>query len=419
VKLAGLLRQDFRRSRRAFVLSAISIAVGIASLAFFLSLGGGVRAVAEKVFPVGQLEVQPSSSSGLLGLGGPAPLTDEIVDKLKARPEVKAAYRRMRLAFPARAFGGHEIIGHDIHAELIAEGLDPAAVEDPKFAVDDESRPVPAVLSPFLLEIYNGAIAPSHHLPHIGSFLASRFRGFVFGAELGVSFFGGPPPSVPPETKLMTLVGIAPHAARLALTLPLEVVRRWNVKFAGAQAGQRYSSVLLELKEGADVARLAAAVRELGFTVDDAGAERVGILLSLLTLLFALVSFAVIAVAAIDIAHGFYRAVAERKREIGVLRAVGASAADVQRLFLVEAAIVGAAGGALGLVVARLGALAVDAAARKLLPDFPFRPDSWFAFDWRIAAIALLCAVVACTTGALFPARAAAKMDPAEALTTT
>jgi ABC-type antimicrobial peptide transport system permease subunit len=135
--------------------------------------------------------------------------------------------------------------------------------------------------------------------------------------------------------------------------------------------------------------------------------------------LFALVSFAVIAVAALDIAHGFYRAVAERKREIGVLRAVGASAADVQRLFLAEAALVGLAGGALGLLVARLGALAVDGSARRLLPDFPFRPESWFAFDWRIAAIALLCAVLACMAGALLPARAASKMDPAEALTTT
>lgn len=422
MKLNGLLRQDFRRGRRAFVLSAISIAVGIASLAFFLALSGGVRAVAEKVFPAGQLEVQPQSSTGLLGgtlLGGPAPLTDEIVARLRARPEVKRAFRRMRLAFPARAFGGHEILGRDIHAELIAEGLDSAAVDDPQFAGDDDSKPVPAVLSPFLLEIYNGAIAPSHHLPRIGSFLASRFRGFTFGAELGVSFFGGPPPPVPPETRQLTLVGIAPRAARLAVTLPLEIVRRWNVKYAGAQAGQHYSSVLLELADGADVARLVAFVRELGFTVDDAGAERVGILLSLLTLLFALVSFAVIAVAALDIAHGFYRAVAERKREIGVLRAVGASGADVQRLFVTEAAIVGAAGGALGLVVARLGALAVDAAARRLLPDFPFRPESWFSFDWRIAAIALLCAVVACTAGALFPARAAAKMDPAEALTTT
>ena len=33
---------------------------------------------------------------------------------------------------------------------------------------------IPAVISPFLVEMYNGAIAPSHGLPRLGGFLASR-----------------------------------------------------------------------------------------------------------------------------------------------------------------------------------------------------------------------------------------------------
>lgn len=429
--LGRLVRQNVARGRRAFVLSVFGITVGIASLTFFLALSSGVRRVVRRVFPAGQLEVVPSASTlgaggalSVFNLGGPKPLTDEAVDELKKEEGVRAAYRRMRLAFPARAYGGAQLLGRDIHAELVAEGVDSEAMADeslgPRPFADvppDCSQPIPAVLSPFLLELYNGAIAPSHGLPKVGRLLAGRFRGFTFTAELGQSFFGtrGAARSEPRACPIM-LVGIASHAAQLAVTLPLSVVRAWNTEYAGEAAGRELSSVTLELSDEADVARIAARVRELGYTVSDSGAERVGVALTLLTLLFALVSIAIVAVAAVNIAHSFFRAVAERKREIGVLRALGASAGDVQRILLAEAAAIGLCGGVVGLLVARLCALAVDAASARFVPDFPFKPDSYFAFDWPIILGAISCAVIACMAGALLPARAAARLDPSEAL---
>jgi ABC-type antimicrobial peptide transport system permease subunit len=73
-------------------------------------------------------------------------------------------------------------------------------------------------------------------------------------------------------------------------------------------------------------------------------------------------------------------------------------------------------GGILGVILARLAALAVDVASRKWVPDFPFKPDSYFSFDVTILAGALGCAVLACVLGAFFPAQAAARLDPSEAL---
>jgi ABC-type antimicrobial peptide transport system permease subunit len=75
-------------------------------------------------------------------------------------------------------------------------------------------------------------------------------------------------------------------------------------------------------------------------------------------------------------------------------------------------------GGAVGLAVARAGAFAVDLVARRVLPDFPFRPASYFSFEWPIVLGALACAVGAAALGAWFPARRAARLDPSEALTT-
>ena len=449
--MIGLIWQNLRRTRRAFFLSVFGIAVGISSLAFFLALAVGVRhSILDKVFPVDQLEVIPSAGEGALSIfstvSGPKPLDDDAVAALRARPEVKTAYRRLKLSFPARAWGGHELFGRDVYAELIAEGIDAAALNAEKVSpekftdelgsekacqgVDSDcpsgeycradtfrcERPVPAVMSPFMLEIYNGAIAPSHGLPKIGSFLASRFRGFTFNIELGRSMVMGKPVAAAPRVRRLMLVGISPRGSQMALTVPLGYIQKWNGDFSGAAAAKNYSSILLELRPRADVTRLTAAVRAQGFAVADNGAEKAGLALTFLTLLFALVSAAIVGVAAVNIAHSFFRQVAERRREIGVLRAVGASARDIRRMILGEAAAIGLCGGIVGLIFARLAALAIDLASKKWVPDFPFKPESYFDFDLTILACALLCAILACVGGALFPARAAAKLDPSEAL---
>jgi hypothetical protein len=450
--LVALVRQNLARGRRAFVLSVFGISVGIASLTFFLALSAGVRhVVLGQVFPIGQLEVVPQKSTlggGPIGLfsalgGGPKPLDDAAARALAARPEVRAAYRRAKLAFPARAWGGQEILGKNFYTELIAEGVDATAMTGealgPEPFADDLGThkacasdgdciageycpwdthacepPLPAVISPFLVELYNGTIATQTGLPKIGKFLAGRLRGIVFNVELGRSFIGSARTGVAPHQRRVMLVGISPHAAELALTLPLGSVQKWNAQYAGGAPS--LSSIALELREGADVTRLTAAIRAMGYDVADSGAERAGLAITLVTLLFALVSFAMVSVAAINIAHSFFRAAAERRRELGVMRAVGASARDVRSIVLAEASAIGLLGGVAGVMVARVLAFAIDAASRRFVPDFPFKPESYFAFDWILIAGALACSVAACILGAYLPARAAARLEPTEAL---
>ncbi len=450
--LVALVRQNLSRSRRSFALSVFGISVGIASLTFFLALSAGVRhVVLGQVFPVGQIEVVPSKSSleGPLGmfssLSGPKPLTEEAARALAARPEVRAAHRRAKLAFPARAWGGAEILGKNFYTELVAEGVDPHAMAGESLGpeafadqlgshapcnADADCKapgeycpwdthacepPVPAVISPFIVELYNSTLAAQTGLPKVGKFLAGRLRGIVFNIELGRSFIGASKSGVAPHQRKVMLVGISPHAAQLALTLPLGYVQAWNAQYA--PGAPPLSSLVLEAKDGADVTSLTAAIRAAGYDIADSGAERAGLAITLVTLLFALVSFAMVSIAAINIAHSFFRTVAERRRELGVMRSVGASSRDVRTLVLAEAACIGLCGGVVGVVVARALALAIDAASERWVPDFPFKPDSYFAFGWMLLAGALGCSILACMLGAFWPARAAARLEPTEALT--
>jgi len=125
-----------------------------------------------------------------------------------------------------------------------------------------------------------------------------------------------------------------------------------------------------------------------------------------------LIRVVVAIVVVLGIASVLVVSVVQKRREIGILRAMGATRGQVLRLFLLQGAIVAAAGSVAGLLLARamifLFMLFVHGSDGR--PLFPI------ALDWRTAAevgvLALACGVMA----ALAPARRAAAMDPAQAI---
>jgi putative ABC transport system permease protein len=129
-------------------------------------------------------------------------------------------------------------------------------------------------------------------------------------------------------------------------------------------------------------------------------------LLRALTLGVAGIAAISLAVAGILVMNVMLVAVTQRTAEIGLLMALGATAAAIRRLFLAEAALLSLSGALAGLGLGYAGAAAI----RQFYPAFPAEPPNWAVLAGVLTAL---------VTGLLFgvlPARRAAALDPVAAL---
>jgi putative ABC transport system permease protein len=97
--------------------------------------------------------------------------------------------------------------------------------------------------------------------------------------------------------------------------------------------------------------------------------------------------------------------VTERTREIGIRRAIGALAREVQMQFLVEAVVLSSLGGLLGILLATIASLGLAS-----LMQVPY------VFDLQTNLLSFLFSAVIGVIFGYFPARRAARLDPIEAL---
>jgi len=129
-------------------------------------------------------------------------------------------------------------------------------------------------------------------------------------------------------------------------------------------------------------------------------------ILAILTAALAGIATISLGVAGIGIMNVMLVSVSERTREIGLLKALGATGRQILSVFLIEAALISTAGGLLGVLAGLGGALLI----RHFLPEFPAQPPVW-----AVAAAVGVSISVGILFGGL-PARRASRLDPVEAL---
>ncbi len=554
-----LIVSNLRASRVRALLAMVGIVVGTALLTFFLGLGQGLRErVLNRIFPANQLEIEPRAVQ-LFGVEqqlGQSPLDDARVAQVGRLSGVVRAFGKQKSTFPARLWGGKELLGYNLFTEAFFDGMpvpmlrselaefedvpskiaSAGRVPEPRCDVDldcqpgsvcrdatcsvivwadrfrDDVRlvlpcasddecaatarctdgrcvsagvteaqrcllpapagtgrdmdfaqefgvlavrcgpgqvgsagwcaapgtcpaseycaadnpdtalgwceePLPAVINPLLLEVFNSDMARSLGAAPIGS-LAVLY-GVRLHVALGDSFFTQDAARTRQQYKQAQIVGFSRKAPELGLALPLTVVRHFNARFKGPKAAQTYDAVLLETADNEAVPRVVTAAESLGFSLSrkSRAARTFGTVVFVTSLALVLLAAVVLLVSAIQIAQTFAMLVYERRREIAVLRALGAARSDVMNLVLGEAAVIGVLGGGFGAALAFLGAWSVDTAAHALLHHVPLLPpEGFFVFAWWAVPLSVAVALVCCVVGALGPARGAARLDPARVL---
>ncbi|RME19178.1 MAG: hypothetical protein D6806_18765, partial [Deltaproteobacteria bacterium] len=339
--LFGLVRQNLYRNRRNLALASVGIVVGIGMLVFFVALGHGIyRAVEQRILPGESNRFQVVPRTAQFGTVGPGRvLDDRAVEDLRRITGVKAVYPRMKFSFLAtcsldgrrlaertielirRVPGVTESMVRAIRSirmwlEIMGEGIDPRLVAKDavagEFADPGPGKPIPVMISKEMVEIYNASFAPARGLPRISEQVLQFLPHFPL--TLNDSFIRRDAAG-PKLHTYMKIVGISHWAMMAGITVPLEVARRLNRQFAGELAAQRYTGAVVEVASPRLLAAVQQRVRDMGFDIDlgrQRMAERVGMLIALVTLGFGLVSLVMVALAAVSIAHTFFMVISER-----------------------------------------------------------------------------------------------------------
>jgi putative ABC transport system permease protein len=123
-----------------------------------------------------------------------------------------------------------------------------------------------------------------------------------------------------------------------------------------------------------------------------------------------------LAVASIGIVNTLVMAILERRREIGIMKAIGASDADIRGLFFAEAGAMGLVGGAFGVTLGWVIGRLINFGTNIYLTRQHFPPAQVWSLPLWLVLSALAFSLVVSLLSGLYPASRAARLDPVQAL---
>jgi putative ABC transport system permease protein len=106
----------------------------------------------------------------------------------------------------------------------------------------------------------------------------------------------------------------------------------------------------------------------------------------------------------------------ERTREIGIMKAIGASNSDVRRIFLIEASAIGLLGGLLGIALGWLVGQTINFGANIYIRSQGGNAGTLFSLPWWLVSSAIGFSIVVSLIAGSYPAARAAKLDHIQAL---
>ena len=437
--LFRLIFGNLSRRKGRVALTAIGVVIGTAAVVILVSLAIGLqKSATDSLYGIGdltQIDVMPAYGGGMGGGGGgpfiaqssgvsgqldqPVLLTNSALDQLRAIPGVKVVIPRDYLN-----------AGVVIRYQHLEGGMNIIGV-----ATDD--------LSNLGLGTSQGVTALSKGSIVIGAMTPNNF----YDPHLRPGQDPPPPPDLMDQqvqfvvlkydqngnetrkTLSLRVSGIINETGGepdYSVYLPLELTKSLNEWANGTRINYNkdgYSQVIVKVEDAGQALEIADQITALGFQAITPQSYLQGInsFFVVLQVIFGGVGAIALLVAAIGIANTMAMSILERTREIGLMKAVGATNRDVLSIFLGEAAGIGFIGGLGGIVIGWLAAQGMNVLAIVFLANQASQqggaPPSVAVYTpiW-LPIFALIFSTLIGMLSGLYPALRAATMIPVNAL---
>jgi putative ABC transport system permease protein len=449
--LAELAVRNLREALLRNALTTLGIAVGVSSLVAIVSLGLGLQALASQRLTRSGLfdAVFVTSPRGFGGSGGgpgggpgrgplapkdARPLDEDARRQLAQIPNVTEVYPQIRFAAQAQ-FEGNNIatsvmgLPESSRSSGAFEGMKGSFFSSPqadevilqKDFTKELSSASESLLGKDLVLRYAERNSSRSVDPSAG--LLSAVTGGLAGGL-----------SVAPREKKFRIAGIIesdPSAGiggfgggrvflPLATAEALHVIQPSDLQSltSGEPSKPSYFALTVRAKSPKDVQPIEDAIKKQGFLAFSLldvtkGLRTFFIILDTLLGLFGSLA---LTVASLGIINTLVMAILERRREIGILKALGATDGDVKRLFFAEAAAMGFFGGVLGVAGGWLMGKALSLGTTLYLKSRELPSVEVSSVPWWLVVAAIGVSVLVSLGAGLYPAARAAKLNPVEAL---
>jgi putative ABC transport system permease protein len=444
--LGELALRNLREAVLRNSLTTLGVAVGVASLVAMVSLGVGLQELATKRLSNSGLfdTVIVTARRNMQGMrrpsASPVPskperaLDDNARNELARLPNVVEVYQQIRFPTEVRYNGNP-------YSTIVAGVPDSARGNGSYDGIQGSFFSGPNA-DEAILQIEFAKDLSEQTATLIGKDLVVRYaerqalapQGGTGGANGGTNDGADGGFSIVPREKKLRIVGIVETEPAAGfggfgsgrLLIPLEVASALRAAQVNdlrdavrAPIGKPvYASLTVRAKSPSQIEAIENAIKAMGFgtfSLLDASRNLTLVFTIFDSLLFIFGSLA-LAVATLGIINTLVMAILERRREIGVLKALGAADRDVKQLFFVEAGVMGLFGGILGVGFGWFIGRALTWGTNIYLHRQNLPSAHVFSVPWWLVLLSILFSVGVSLAAGLYPASRAAKLNPVEAL---
>ena len=441
MKLLDLIRLilgNLSRRKARVALTAIGVVIGTAAVVILVSLAIGLQRNAnEQLYGIGDLTqiqvspaydmqqgmvVQVAGGGGVGGPGEPQParlLTNSALDELRAIPGVVSVIPREFLMAGVlvkyqKLEGGVSIMGVDT-PDLSSLGLE--AVE----GGTELGRGTIVIGGMVPSNFYDPRLRPGQEPPPPPQLYGQQIQLTVFkydqqGIETRKNF----------SLRVTGVLKETRGESDWTIYFPLEQVKALNEWAQGRRINynkEGYGQVIVKVQDVEQVLDITDQITELGFQAftPQSFVQGINNFYVILQFIFGGVGAIALLVAAIGIANTMAMSILERTREIGLMKAVGATNRDVLAIFLGEAAGIGFLGGLGGVIIGWLAGQGINVIAIVYLANQASQqggpPPSVAVYTpFWLPLFALIFSTIIGMVSGLYPALRAATMIPVMAL---